>query len=70
MSLVSKTQTLCRMIQVLLALSNGKTRRLLKLLLFIYKCAGILLTTQWVLATPILIGLVDFLKQCTDDDDI
>ena len=40
--------------------SNGKTHRLLKLLFFIYKCAGILLTsiyiTQWVLATPTLIG--------------
>ena len=40
--------------------SNGKTHRILKLLFFIYKCAGILLTstliTQRVLATPTLIG--------------
>ena len=40
--------------------NNGKTHRLLKLLFFTYKCAGILLTsiyiTQCVLATPTLIG--------------
>ena len=43
--------------------NNGKTHRLLKLLYFIYECAGILLTsiyvcinTQRVLATPTLIG--------------
>ena len=40
--------------------SNGKTRRLLKLLFFIYECAGILLTsiyiTKRVLATPTLSG--------------
>ena len=40
--------------------SNGKTHRLLKLIFFINKCAGILLTsiyiTQWLLATPTLIG--------------
>ena len=39
--------------------SNGKTRRLLKLLFFIYICAGILPTsvyTHQVLATPTLIG--------------
>ena len=39
--------------------SNGKTLRLLKFLFFIYKCAGIKLTsiyiTQRVLATPTLI---------------
>ena len=40
--------------------NNGDTHRLLKLLFFIYKGAGILLAsiyiTQRVLATPILIG--------------
>ena len=40
--------------------SNGKTHMLLKLLFFIYKCAGILTSnyyiTQWELATPTLIG--------------
>ena len=40
--------------------NNRKTHRLLKLLFFIYECAGILLTwvyiTQKVLATPTLIG--------------
>ena len=40
--------------------SDGKILRLLKLVFFIYKCAGILQTsiyiTQRVLATPILIG--------------
>ena len=40
--------------------SNGKTHRLLKLLFFIYECAGIVQTsiyiTQRVLATPTLIG--------------
>ena len=40
--------------------SNGKTFRLLKLVFFTYKGAGILLTsiyiTQRVLATPTLIG--------------
>ena len=40
--------------------NNGKIYRLLKLLFFIYECAGILLTsiyiTQRVLATPTLIG--------------
>ena len=40
--------------------NDGKTHRLLKLLFFIYECAGILLTsiyiTQKVLATPTLIG--------------
>ena len=40
--------------------NNGKTHRLLKLLFFIYECAGILLTSmhiiQKVLATPTLIG--------------
>jgi len=40
--------------------NNGKTHRLVKLLFFIYKCAGILLTsiyiTQLMLATPTLIG--------------
>ena len=39
--------------------SDGKTLRLLKFVFFIYKCAGIKLTsayiTQWVLATPTLI---------------
>ena len=39
--------------------NNGKTCRLLKLLFFVYKCAGILVTsiyiTQRVLATPTLI---------------
>ena len=38
--------------------NNGKTHRLLKLLFFVYKCTGILLTsiyiTQRVLATPTL----------------
>ena len=38
----------------------GKTFRLLKLVFFTYKSAGILLTsiyiTQWMLATPNLIG--------------
>ena len=55
---------LCHMIQVLLKLRftamNGKTRRLLKSVFFIYRCVGILLTsvyiTQLVLATPTLIG--------------
>ena len=40
--------------------NNGKTHRLLKLLFFVYKCTGILLTsiyiTQRVLATPTLNG--------------
>ena len=40
--------------------SDGNTLRLLKLLFFTYKCAGILLTsaylTQWMLATPTLIA--------------
>jgi len=40
--------------------SNGKSRRLLKSVFFIYRCVGILLTsvyiTQQVLATPNLIG--------------
>ena len=40
--------------------NNGKTHRLLKLVFFIYKCAGIQLTsayiTQRVLTTPTLIG--------------
>ena len=39
--------------------SNEKTHRLLKLLFFIYKCVGLLLTniiTQMELATPTLIG--------------
>ena len=39
--------------------SNGKTRRLLKSVFFIYECVGILLTgvyiTQQVLAAPTLI---------------
>ena len=39
---------------------NRKTHRMLKLVFFIYKCAGMLLTstyiTQWVSATPTLIG--------------
>ena len=56
----SKIQTVCHVTQVLLVYSNGKTHRLLKLLFFIYECAGILLTsihiTQRVLATPTLIG--------------
>ena len=56
----SKIQTLCHMTIKIGVYSNGKTHRLLKLLFFIYKCAGILLTsiyiTQWVLATPTLIG--------------
>ena len=40
--------------------SDGKTHRLLKLVFSIYKCAGILLTSIYiihrVLATPTLIG--------------
>ena len=40
--------------------NNGKTHRLLKLVYFIYECAGILQTsiyiTQRVLATPTLIS--------------
>ena len=40
--------------------NNGKTQ-IIKVVFFIYKCAGILLTsiyvTQWVLATPTLIGM-------------
>ena len=56
----SKIQTLCHMTQVLLVYSDGKTLRLLKLVFFTYKGAGILQTsiynTQRVLATPTLIG--------------
>ena len=40
--------------------NNGKTHRLLKSVFFIYKCAGILLTTVYiihrVLATPTLMA--------------
>jgi len=38
--------------------NNGKTHRLLKLLFFVYKCAGLtsIYITQRVLATPTLIG--------------
>ena len=56
----SKIQTLCHMTQVLLKLRFTAMKRLFKLFFFIYKGAGILLTsiyiTQRVLATPTLIG--------------
>ena len=50
---------LCHMTQVLEVCSNEKPHRLLKLLFFVYKYAGLLLTsihiiTQLELATPTL----------------